>query len=65
MEFQTGENVLLNVSPMKEVMRFGKKDKLSPHYIGPFEVLECVGPMAYRWVLPLNFSGVHPVFMCL
>jgi len=62
MEFQTGENVLLKVSPMKGVMRFGKTCKLSPRYIGLFEILECVGPVAYRLALPPNLSGDHPVF---
>ncbi|WMV14259.1 hypothetical protein MTR67_007644, partial [Solanum verrucosum] len=47
---------------MKWVMRFGKKVKLSLRYIGPFEILECVGPMAYRLVLPSNLSRVHRVF---
>ncbi|KAK4738711.1 hypothetical protein R3W88_002408 [Solanum pinnatisectum] len=62
MTFQTGENVLLKVSPIKGVMRFGKKGKLSLRCIGPFEVLECVGSMAYRLALPPNLSGVHQVF---
>ena len=57
-----GEQVLLKVSPMKGVMRFGKRGKLSPRYIGPFEVLKCVGEVAYELALPLGLSGVHPVF---
>ncbi|KAK4722110.1 hypothetical protein R3W88_012343 [Solanum pinnatisectum] len=62
MVFQIGENVLLKVSPMKGVIRFDKKGKLSPRHISPFEVLECVGPIAYRLVVPPNLLGVHPVF---
>ncbi|WMV46162.1 hypothetical protein MTR67_039547 [Solanum verrucosum] len=62
MAFHTGENVLFKVSPMKGVMRFGKIDKLSPRYTGPFEILECVGPVSYRLSLPPNLSGFHPVF---
>ena len=47
---------------MKGVMRFGKKGKLAPRYIGPFEILERVGMVAYLLALPLNLSQVHPVF---
>ncbi|XP_073300526.1 uncharacterized protein [Primulina huaijiensis] len=43
-------------------MRFGKKDKLSPRFIGPFEILERVGKLAYKVVLPPNMAGVHNVF---
>ncbi|WMV14374.1 hypothetical protein MTR67_007759 [Solanum verrucosum] len=59
---KTGENALLKVSPMKWVMRFGKKGKLIPRYIGPFEIFDYVGPIAYRLALPPNLSGVHPKF---
>ena len=57
-----GEQVLLKVSPMKGVMRFGKRGKLSPRYIGLFEVLKRVGDVAYELALPPGLSGVHPVF---
>ncbi|XP_015170717.1 uncharacterized protein [Solanum tuberosum] len=62
MTFQAGEQVLLKVSSMKGVMRFDKKGKFSPRYIGPLEILDCVGPVAYRLTLPPILSGVHPVF---
>ena len=62
LEFMEGEQVLLKVSPMKGVMRFGKRGNLSPRYIGPFEVLKRVGEVAYELALSLGLSGVHPVF---
>nr|XP_009775758.1 PREDICTED: uncharacterized protein LOC104225613 [Nicotiana sylvestris] len=57
-----GENVLLRVSSMKGVMRFGKIAKLSPRFIGPFEILERVRVVAYRITLPPNLVGLHLVF---
>ncbi|WMV10170.1 hypothetical protein MTR67_003555 [Solanum verrucosum] len=58
MIFQDGEQVLLKVSPMKGVMRFGKKGKMSPWCIDPFEVLESVGLIAYKLEFPHNLSGM-------
>ncbi|XP_024163819.1 uncharacterized protein LOC112170742 [Rosa chinensis] len=57
-----GDHVFLKVSPMKGVMRFGKKGKLAPRYVEPFEILERVGNLAYRLTLPVSMSGVHNVF---
>ena len=61
-EFQVGDYVFLKVSPMKGVMRFGKKGKLAPRYIGPFKILERIGVIAHRLALPPDMSQVHPVF---
>ena len=54
--------MFLKTSPMKGVSRFGKKGKLAPRYIGPFEILEKVNPVAYRLALPPRLSQVHNVF---
>ena len=62
LEFMEGEQFLLKVSPMKGVMRFGKRGKLSPRYTGPFEVLKRVREVSYELALPPGMSGVHPVF---
>ena len=48
--------------PKRGVVRFGKRGKLSPRFIGPFEILERVGTVAYRLALPPSMSGVHEVF---
>ncbi|KAL5565159.1 hypothetical protein UlMin_028323 [Ulmus minor] len=62
LEFQVGDSVFLKVTPMKGVMHFGKKGKLSPRFIGPFEILERVGKVAYKLALPPELSSVHNVF---
>ena len=62
LEFKVGDHVFLKVMPKKGVVRFGKRGKLSPRYIGPFEILEMVGIISYRLVLPPNLSSVHAVF---
>ena len=61
-EFQVGDHVFLRVSPMRGVKRFVKKGKLSPRFVGPFEILERVGQVAYRLALPPALAGVHNVF---
>ncbi|GJY56560.1 hypothetical protein Tco_0455675 [Tanacetum coccineum] len=61
-EYEVRESVLLKVSPWKGVMRFGKKGKLAPRYVGPFEILERIGPVAYRLRLPEELIGVHDTF---
>ncbi|GJR29188.1 putative reverse transcriptase domain-containing protein [Tanacetum coccineum] len=62
LEFKFGDRVLLKVSPRNGVVRFGKKGKLAPRYVGPFEIVECVGPVAYRLKLPQELSCVHDTF---
>ncbi|XP_070054601.1 uncharacterized protein [Nicotiana tomentosiformis] len=62
LSFLVGEKVLLKVSPMKGIMRFGKKSKLSLRFIVPCEVLRRVGEVSYELYLPPSLSGVHSVF---
>ena len=62
LEFQEGDFVFLKVSPKRGVTRFGKKGKLSPRFIGLFQILQRVGEVAYRLALPLQLSSVHPTF---
>ncbi|KAJ0589137.1 putative nucleotidyltransferase, Ribonuclease H [Helianthus annuus] len=62
LEFQVGDKVLLKVSPWKGVVRFIKRGKLSPRYIGPFKILKRIGPVAYQLQLPEEMAGIHDVF---
>ncbi|GJV39500.1 putative reverse transcriptase domain-containing protein [Tanacetum coccineum] len=62
LEFSVGEYVLLKVSPWKGVVRFGKEGKLAPRFVGPFEITERIGPVAYRLDLPEELDGVHDTF---
>ena len=61
-EFSVGDHVWLKVSPTRGVRRFGVRGKLSPRYIGPYEILERVGDLAYRLALPPALAGIHDVF---
>ncbi|KAL0551996.1 hypothetical protein IC582_011089 [Cucumis melo] len=62
LEFEIGDKVFLKVAPMKGVLRFERRGKLSPRFVGPFEILERIGPVAYRLALPPSLSTVHNVF---
>nr|AAO45752.1 pol protein [Cucumis melo subsp. melo] len=62
LEFEVGDKVFLKVAPMKGVLRFERRGKLSPRFVGPFEILERIGPVAYRLALPPSLSTVHDVF---
>ncbi|XP_075515801.1 uncharacterized protein LOC142550612 [Primulina tabacum] len=62
LELVVGDHVFVKIASMKGVMRFGKKGKLSPKFIEPFEILERVGALAYKMTLPPNLDGVHNVF---
>ncbi|GKF64093.1 putative reverse transcriptase domain-containing protein [Tanacetum coccineum] len=65
LEIKVGDRVLLKVSPWKGVVRFGKKGKMAPRYVGPFKIVECVGPVAYRLKLPQELSCIHNMFHVL
>ena len=62
LEFSVGDKVFLKVSPLKNIVRSGRKGKLAPRFVGPFEITEGVGTLAYRVALPEKFAGVHNVF---
>ncbi|GJS51142.1 hypothetical protein Tco_0624504 [Tanacetum coccineum] len=62
LEFSVGDYVLLKVSPWKCVVRFGKKGKLAPKFVEPFEIIKKVGPVAYRLDMPEELNGIHDTF---
>ena len=62
LEFEVDDWVYLKVSPMKGVRRFGRKGKLSPRYIGSYQIFKRMGNLAYELELPQELAAVHPVF---
>ncbi|GKE62719.1 putative reverse transcriptase domain-containing protein [Tanacetum coccineum] len=62
LEFQVGDKVMLKVSPWKRVIRFDKRGKLNPRYIGPFKILAKIGTVAYRLELPEQLGRVYSTF---
>ncbi|WMV45520.1 hypothetical protein MTR67_038905, partial [Solanum verrucosum] len=62
LKFKVGDWVYFKISPMKRVVSFGKKGKLSPRYVGLYEILKRVGKVAYEFKLPNELASVHPVF---
>ena len=62
MKFEMGDQVFLRVSPWKGILRFGKRGKFSPRYIGPYEIVDKVGEVAYRLRLPLELANILDVF---
>ncbi|XP_022862091.1 uncharacterized protein LOC111382378, partial [Olea europaea var. sylvestris] len=62
LEFDIGDRVFLRLSSWKGVIRFGKRGKLGPRCIGPYEIVECIGPIVYRMALPTELSRIPNVF---
>ena len=61
-EYEVEDKVFFKESPWRKILRFGKKGKLSPRFIGPYEILERIGRVAYRLALPLELANLHDVF---
>ena len=65
LKFEIGDQVFLRVSPWKGILRFGKRGKLSPRYIDPYEIVDKVGEVAYRLRLPLELANIHDVHVSM
>ena len=64
-EYEVGDKVFLKVSPWRKILRFGKKGKLSLRFIGPYEILERISPVAYHLALPPELAKLQNVFHVL
>jgi hypothetical protein len=62
LQFEVGNHVYLRVSPTKGVQMFGVRGKLAPRYVGPYEITEICGPVAYRVRLPPQLAAIHDIF---
>ena len=62
LQFEIGDRVFLKIHPWKGVLRFGRRGKLSLKFIGPYEIVSKVGPVAYRLKLPPELSRIHDTF---
>ena len=65
LQFEIGDRVFLKISPWKGVLRFGIQGKLRHRYIGPYEIIARVGPVAYKLKLPPELSRIHDTFHVL
>ena len=65
LQFEIGDRVFLKISPWKGILRFGRQGKLSPRFIGPYEIMRKVGLVAYRLKLPPELSRIHDTFHVL
>ena len=64
LQFEIGDRVFLKISPWKGVLRFGRRGKLSPRFIWPYEIVSKAGPVAYKLKLPQSYQGFMTHFMC-
>ena len=62
LQFEIGDRVFLKISPWKGVLRFGRRGKMRPRYIRPYEIISIVGPIAYKLKLPPELSRIHDTF---
>ena len=60
--YEVSDKEFWKLSPWRKILKFGKRGKLSPRFIGPDEILERIGPVAYRLALPLELAKLHDVF---